>query len=222
MYSILFFELFSRKPFWLRNMWRRGNTVLQKTFQILYSHIRKYPRSQLRKWICFNDITQSTYSYIRWSSWYHLRSVVNAHLGNVTAAIDDLDKACSILESMAEANVFFALFSDVKVNTVVACRYELVSLLTSLGDLDGALRMKSYLFEQPIFGSESWEYVNHKLYDCGVIDTQLSTRWLECHVHQQPYRSSTASHLSLSHRSVGHYKSNRRDGSHVFGSSFLL
>ena len=123
---------------------------------------------------------------------------------------------------MAEANVFFALFSDVKVNTVVACRYELVSLLTSLGDLDGALRMKSYLFEQPIFGSESWEYVNHKLYDCGVIDTQLSTRWLECHVHQQPYRSSTASHLSLSHRSVGHYKSNRRDGSHVFGSSFLL
>lgn len=151
-----------------------------------------------------------------------MRSVVNAHLGNVTAAIDDLDKACSILESMAEANVFFVLFSDVKVNTVVACRYELVSLLTSLGDLDGALRMKSYLFEQPIFGSESWEYVNHKLYDCGVIDTQLSTRWLECHVHQQPYRSSTASHLSLSHRSVGHYKSNRRDGSHVFGSSFLL
>ena len=151
-----------------------------------------------------------------------MRSVVNAHLGNITAAIDDLDKACSILESMAEANVFIIPHSDAKVNTVVACRYELVSLLTSLGDLDGALRMKSYLFELPIFGSESWEYVNHKLYGCGVIDMQFSARWLECHVHQQPYRSSATSHFSLSHRPVGHYKSNCRDGPHVFGSPFLL
>ena len=45
---------------------------------------------------------------------------------------------------------------------VVSCRYELVSMLASYGDLDGALRMKSHLFELPIFGSDSWEYANKR------------------------------------------------------------
>lgn len=35
-------------------------------------------------------------------------------------------------------------------------------MLASYGDLDGALRMKSRLFEMPIFGSDSWEYANKR------------------------------------------------------------
>lgn len=53
----------------------------------------------------WNSNFQSTYSSIRWSSWYHLRSVINAHLGNTTEATKNLDRACSILESIPQVNV---------------------------------------------------------------------------------------------------------------------
>lgn len=46
------------------------------------------------------------FSSIRWSSWYHLRSVINVKLGNEQAAIDDLDSACKVLESIPHVNVY--------------------------------------------------------------------------------------------------------------------
>ena len=42
------------------------------------------------------------YSSIRWSSWYHLRSIINMKQGNTTAAIQDLDAACKGSEAQVE------------------------------------------------------------------------------------------------------------------------
>lgn len=58
----------------------------------------------------WNSYLQSTYSSIRWSSWYHLRSVINAHLGNTTEATKNLDRACSILESIPQVNARFFFY----------------------------------------------------------------------------------------------------------------
>ena len=65
------------------------------------------------------------------------------------------------IDSPGERTFPFSFLNPRKINTVVACRYELASLFTSLGELDEALRVKSFLFELPFFGSESWEYANH-------------------------------------------------------------
>lgn len=97
-------------------------------------------------------VSKSLFSSLRWSSWYRMHSVIARKRGNLPAAADYLESACSILESIPGVNI----------NKVIACHYELVSLLANSGELDRALRLKSALFEKPFFDSEAWEHANRR------------------------------------------------------------